>query len=104
MQEQDKNEWLLGDPFFFSYYSVYDYDTKRIGLVGPNISYEPCSFMCNLSSKQEYYMQLCLKILLGIICFSILFFVYNKVLNKHFANKKKKIDEKKKVEDKTPDV
>ena len=26
--------WLLGDPFLRQYYSIYDMDEKRIGLVG----------------------------------------------------------------------
>jgi len=27
--------WILGDPFLMGYYSIYDYDANRIGLVGP---------------------------------------------------------------------
>jgi hypothetical protein len=26
--------WLLGDPFLRAYYSIYDMDAKRLGLVG----------------------------------------------------------------------
>ena len=26
--------WLLGDPFLRAYYSIYDMESKRIGLVG----------------------------------------------------------------------
>jgi hypothetical protein len=28
------NMWLMGDPFLRKYYSIYDMDAKRIGLVG----------------------------------------------------------------------
>lgn len=27
--------WILGDPFLLGYYSIYDYDANRVGLVGP---------------------------------------------------------------------
>jgi len=26
--------WLMGDPFLRAYYSIYDMDNKRIGMVG----------------------------------------------------------------------
>jgi hypothetical protein len=28
------NFWLMGDPFLRAYYSIYDMDNARIGLVG----------------------------------------------------------------------
>ena len=33
LQETSKI-WLMGDPFLRAYYSIYDLDKKRIGLVG----------------------------------------------------------------------
>ena len=35
-QEPKGNDelWLMGDPFLRAYYSIYDLDNKRIGLVG----------------------------------------------------------------------
>ena len=29
-----ENMWLLGDPFLRAYYSIYDMEERRIGLVG----------------------------------------------------------------------
>ena len=34
MPEQDSDYWILGDPFLRAYYSVYDLDNRRVGLVG----------------------------------------------------------------------
>jgi hypothetical protein len=28
------NMWIMGDPFLRAYYSIYDLEKKRIGLVG----------------------------------------------------------------------
>lgn len=32
--DQSLDMWIMGDPFLRAYYSIYDMDSKRVGLVG----------------------------------------------------------------------
>ena len=46
LEETDTPDvWILGDPFLMGYYSIFDYDNMKIGLVGPSFT----SFKCFLS-------------------------------------------------------
>jgi hypothetical protein len=45
------DQWILGDPFLMGYFTILDYDTMKIGLVGPGDTSVKTVALSNMSYK-----------------------------------------------------
>ena len=89
-EKPGSSTWLLGDPFLFGYYSIYDSENQRVGLVGPSLSYSKCSFLCDLTVGQEKAIFTLFYVFGAALIFFTLFFSIKRVFWSKFTKKIKK--------------
>ena len=89
LPERDSSYWILGDPFLRAYYSVYDLEKGRIGLVGVVREHEERSFLSSIG-KNTVMITLGIAISLAICCL-ICSFIY--CIKRRMTTKIKKMNE-----------